>query len=101
MKQIKKSTLGARYVFISPPSMEVLESRLRGRGTEKEESIQKRLAQARNEMEYSKTENVHDLIIVNDDLEQAYKDLEAFIFQTKTQSQDAKDDSQTGVSVQD
>jgi guanylate kinase len=65
--------------------METLESRLRGRGTEKEESIQKRLAQARNEMEYSKTEGVHDLIIVNDDLEQAYKELEAFIFKGETQ----------------
>jgi guanylate kinase len=63
--------------------MEVLESRLRGRGTEKEESIQKRLAQARNEMEYSQTDGVHDLVIVNDDLEQAYKELEAFIFKEK------------------
>lgn len=63
--------------------METLEARLRGRGTEKEESIQKRLAQAKNEMEYSKTDGVHDLIIVNDDLEQAYKELEAFIFQEK------------------
>lgn len=83
VKQIKKSSLGARYVFIAPPSMEELESRLRGRGTEKEESIQKRLLQARNEIEYSETEGVHDLIIVNGDLEQAYKDLEAFIFKGK------------------
>lgn len=83
VKQIKNSSLSARYVFISPPSMDILESRLRGRGTEKEESIQKRLAQARNEMEYSKTDGVHDLIIVNDDLEQAYKELEAFIFKEK------------------
>lgn len=63
--------------------MEELESRLRGRGTEKEESIQKRLAQARNELEYSKTDGAHDLIIVNDDLEVAYKALEAFIFKKK------------------
>jgi guanylate kinase len=84
VKQIKNSSLGARYVFIAPPSMEALESRLRGRGTEKEESIQKRLAQAKNELEYSKTEGVHDLIIVNDDLELAYKELEAFIFAEKT-----------------
>jgi guanylate kinase len=83
VKQIKNSSLSARYVFIAPPSMETLEARLRGRGTEKEESIQKRLAQANNEMEYSKTDGVHDLIIVNDDLEQAYKELEAFIFKEK------------------
>lgn len=63
--------------------MEELESRLRSRGTEKEESVQKRLAQARNELEYSKTDGAHDLIIVNDDLEEAYKALEAFIFKKK------------------
>ncbi|KAJ3477574.1 hypothetical protein NLG97_g8803 [Lecanicillium saksenae] len=48
--------------------------------TETEASIQKRLAQANNELEYSKTPGVHDLIIVNDDLETAYKELDAFIY---------------------
>jgi guanylate kinase len=81
--------------------MSVLESRLRGRGTEKEESVQKRLAQARNELEYSKTAGAHDLIIVNDDLETAYKELEEFIFKKKTQEQGAKDENAAGVSVQD
>jgi len=84
VKQIKKSSIEARYVFISPPSMSTLESRLRGRGTEKEESIQNRLAQAENEMEYSQTPGAHDLIIVNDDLEKAYQELESFIFKNKT-----------------
>ena len=82
VKQIKNSDISARYVFISPPKpeLETLEKRLRGRGTEKEESIQKRLEQAKLEMEYSKTEGVHDLIIENDDLETAYKELEDFVF---------------------
>jgi guanylate kinase len=81
--------------------MPVLEKRLRGRGTEKEESIQKRLAQARNELEYSKTPGVHDLIIVNDDLEKAYTELEDFVFKKRTQFQDAKDGGAAGESVQD
>ena len=101
MKQIKKSDIEARYVFIAPPSTEILESRLRGRGTEKEESIQKRLEQAKLEMEYSKTEGVHDLIIVNDDLEKAYQELEGFVFVKRTKEQSAKDESKAGVSVQD
>ena len=101
MKQIKNSDIEARYVFIAPPSMEILESRLRGRGTEKEESVQKRLAQAKLEMEYSKTKGVHDLIIVNDDLEKAYQELEDFVFIKRTQEQGAKDESKAGVSVQD
>ncbi|CZS90231.1 probable guanylate kinase [Rhynchosporium agropyri] len=81
VKQIKNSHLSARYIFIAPPSMAELERRLRNRGTEKEESIQKRLAQAENEMAYSRVEGVHDLIIVNEDLEEAYEKLERFIFE--------------------
>ncbi|KAL2128959.1 hypothetical protein VTI74DRAFT_8413 [Chaetomium olivicolor] len=80
VKQIKASGFPARYVFIAPPSEEELERRLRSRGTEKEESIQKRLKQAKVELEYSKIEGVHDRIIVNDDLEKAYKELEEFVF---------------------
>lgn len=82
--------------------MNTLESRLRGRGTEKEESIKKRLAQAENEMAYSRTPNAHDLIIVNDDLEKAYEQLENFIFLAKrTQDQETSEDKMAGVSVQD
>ena len=81
--------------------MTVLEKRLRGRGTEKEESIQKRLAQARLELEYSKTPGAHDLIIVNDDLENAYTELEQFVFKKRTQEQDAKDEGAEDVSVED
>lgn len=90
--------------------MAILESRLRNRGTEKEDSIQKRLAQAKNELEYSEVEGVHDLIIVNDDLEEAYKKLEEFVFKgdgqggeegRKTQEQDAKDGGKAGESVLD
>lgn len=63
VKQIKQSGMDARYVFVAPPSEDVLEQRLRGRGTEKEESVQKRLKQAKLELEYSKTPGVHDLIV--------------------------------------
>lgn len=80
VKQIKNSSISARYVFIAPPSMPELEKRLRGRGTEKEESVQKRLLQAEKELEYSKVEGVHDVIIVNDNLDKAYVELENFIW---------------------
>ncbi|KAL2112046.1 hypothetical protein VUR80DRAFT_8723 [Thermomyces stellatus] len=81
VKQIKASGINARYVFIAPPSEEILEQRLRNRGTETEDSIQKRLRQAKNELEFSKTPGAHDIIIVNDDLETAYKELENFLYQ--------------------
>ncbi|PKY09075.1 guanylate kinase [Aspergillus campestris IBT 28561] len=73
------SGVDARYVFIRPPSIEALEARLRGRGTEREEDIRKRLAQARRELEYAE-QGVHDRVIVNDDLDRAYKELEEFVF---------------------
>lgn len=77
VKQIQKSDLKCKFLFLQPPSVEVLEQRLRGRATDKEEAIQKRLAQAKNEMEYAKT-GVHDKIVVNDDLEKAYQEVKEF-----------------------
>lgn len=63
---------------MQPPSVEVLEKRLRGRGTDKEEDIMVRLKQAEKEIEFSKTPGVHDKIIVNDDLEKAWEEFRAF-----------------------
>ncbi|KAK5997214.1 Guanylate kinase [Cladobotryum mycophilum] len=80
VKQMKKSGISARYVFVAPPSVEQLEARLRGRGTEKEESIRDRMTQAEKEIEFSKTPGIHDKIIVNDDLETAYKEFEEFVY---------------------
>ena len=66
----------AATIFILPPSMDVLEQRLRGRGTETEEKIQLRLAQARNEI---KRAGEFEYIITNDDLERAAGDILAII----------------------
>lgn len=100
VKQIKQSSISARYIFIAPPSMSELESRLRGRGTEKEESIVKRLEQAKKELEYSQTDGVHDIIIINQDLDKAFQELKDFIW-NRTQEQSAANGDQAGVSVQD
>lgn len=63
-------------IFILPPSMEALENRLRGRGTETEEKIQKRLAQAKAEI---KRAGEFEYIVTNDDLERAARDILAII----------------------
>lgn len=82
VKQMKANpSIDARYIFISPPNFEALAKRLRGRGTEKDEAIQKRLSQARAELDYAQT-GAHDKIIVNDDLQVAFKELENSIFPT-------------------
>ncbi|CAI8506400.1 unnamed protein product [Hanseniaspora opuntiae] len=79
IKQIPE--LKCRFIFIAPPSIEDLRTRLTSRGTETPESLSKRLAAATAELEYSKEPNAHDIIIVNDDLEKAYSELKNYIFQ--------------------
>ncbi|KAK8175839.1 P-loop containing nucleoside triphosphate hydrolase protein [Phyllosticta citrichinensis] len=68
-----------RFLFLSPPSIAELEKRLRGRGTETEELLQERLKQAEVEMEFARTGGIHDKIVVNDDLERAYKEVRDWI----------------------
>ena len=63
-------------IFILPPSMEVLENRLRGRGTETEEKIQKRMEQARAEIRRA---GEFEYIVTNDNLERAARDILAII----------------------
>lgn len=74
VKRVKKSTIHPYYIFIAPPSMAALEKRLRERGTESEDSILIRSANARAEVEYGTPENF-DFVVVNDDLEEAFKRL--------------------------
>ncbi|HCM40522.1 MAG: guanylate kinase [Bdellovibrionales bacterium GWB1_52_6] len=63
-------------VFISPPSLQVLEQRLRARGTDKEETILKRLRNAKAEMD---RKNEFDLVVINDSLDRAYEELRAAV----------------------
>ncbi|CAG61457.1 uncharacterized protein GVI51_K06105 [Nakaseomyces glabratus] len=80
VKAVKTKDLNARFLFVAPPSMDDLKARLQGRGTETDESLQKRLAAADAEMEYANS-GAHDKIIVNDDLDKAYNELKQFIFE--------------------
>ena len=73
-KQVKKIFPDAVTIFILPPSMEILEKRLRGRGTDSEEVIEKRLAGAA--LEISQAPHF-EYVIVNDDFETAADDLYA------------------------
>ncbi|KAG0245712.1 hypothetical protein BGX31_006386 [Mortierella sp. GBA43] len=77
--QVKKTDLNAYYISVQPPSIEELERRLRSRGTEKEEAVKSRLLAAQGELEYAQQEGSFDGIIVNDNLEEAYKQLKAHI----------------------
>lgn len=72
--QVKACMPESVSIFILPPSFEELENRLRGRGTETPEKIEKRLAAAKHEMEMAHT---YDYRIINDDLDAAYEKLRA------------------------
>ena len=71
-RQVKKVLPESIMIFVAPPSLSVLEKRLRQRKTESEEKIAIRLENAKKEMALS---SEYDRIIVNDDLEQACKEL--------------------------
>ena len=77
VRSVKKSSLEPLYVFIAPPSKEALEDRLRGRGTEKEEDIVKRLTNAQAELDYGLEEGNFDRVFTNDDLDETFQDLAA------------------------
>ncbi len=72
--QVKQKLPGAIAVFVMPPSCADLELRIRARGQDSEDEIQRRLERARQEMlSYSS----YDFAIVNDDLERAGREVQA------------------------
>lgn len=63
-------------VFIMPPSLEVMEKRLRARGTDSEEAIKTRVAKAAEEMTYAAK---FDAVLVNDVLEESFEKAERLV----------------------
>ncbi|BGP16042.1 hypothetical protein JCM10213_006822 [Rhodosporidiobolus nylandii] len=90
VKLIKQNhpQLNPLYVFISPPSLASLKTRLTGRGTESAESMSARLAAAVGELEYAKS-GAFDVVVVNDDLERAYNVLKEVVIDGKKDAGDA------------
>ena len=70
--QVKALMPEALTVFLAPPSLEALEQRLRGRGTESEEKILSRLETAKNELLLAPS---YDFTVVNDDVDRAAREL--------------------------
>ena len=63
-------------LFINPPSMEILEARLRARATDNEESLQKRLSKVKWELSFEKE---FDKVIVNDTFENAFSQVDKIV----------------------
>ncbi|XP_066847462.1 guanylate kinase isoform X3 [Anser cygnoides] len=90
VKNIKRTDLNPIYISVQPPSMDVLEKRLRDRQTETEESLLKRLSAARVDLELSKEPGLFDLVIVNDDLEKAYSELKEVLLKEIQKTQESR-----------
>jgi guanylate kinase len=75
-RQIKAKLPEAVAVFILPPSMAELERRLRSRASDASEALDRRLANARSEIEHYP---FFDYLIVNDDIQLAHKKLDAIV----------------------
>ena len=74
--QVKNKMGNAVLIFILPPSIEELEKRLRGRGTESEEAIQKRLNTVKSEMVNAEH---FDYKVINDEVDRAVEEIEKII----------------------
>lgn len=70
--------LDAKFIFIAPPSVDVLRERLAGRGTETPETLERRFQNAKAELEYGYSGNF-DAIIVNDNLDRACEEFEKVV----------------------
>ncbi|XP_032093271.1 guanylate kinase isoform X2 [Thamnophis elegans] len=90
VRNIKKTDLNPIYISVQVPSIEILEKRLRERQTETEESLQKRLQAAATDMELSKEAGLFDMIIINDDLEEAYTKLKNILAEEIEKVQESK-----------
>ena len=75
-RQIHEKMPDAVKIFIIPPSLEELEKRLKGRGTDTERAIEARLIRARQEYQEA---DFYDYLIINDDADKAAKELSAII----------------------
>jgi len=84
---IRKQMPDAVSIFIVPPSRAELERRIRGRGQDSSEEIERRLQRARLEME---SFALYDFIVVNDDLERAGREVQAIGLGTRCRSGNAR-----------
>ena len=77
--QVKKIIPEAVLIFLLPPSMKTLETRLRDRGTDSDEVISRRLNMAKDEMKYA---NRYNFQVINYHLEHTVKEIMAIIHNT-------------------
>ena len=79
-QKVADGKIGANFMFIYPPSFEVLAARLQGRGTESKEQVEKRLNTAKKELEFGKKSGLFPHELVNDNFEASFKEFKEVLF---------------------
>jgi guanylate kinase len=79
--QVRKKYPEGVFIFVLPPSMKELKSRIVGRGSETKESLEKRFSSAYEEIDYVKK---YDYYIINDTVEEAVQKFESIISAEKS-----------------
>ncbi len=88
-QQVRRLIEGCRSIFILPPSKQALHDRLQGRGQDSEEIIQKRMAEARDEMSHF---NEYDFLIINDDFDTALTEFKSIIISERSRIEKQSED---------
>ena len=79
IKTIHQKKIPCNFVFILPPSLEILKERLKGRGSETEESLAKRLKIAEEEINFGNKSGIFQKIFVNDDFDKFYEEVKKYL----------------------
>ncbi|KER31949.1 hypothetical protein T265_01884 [Opisthorchis viverrini] len=77
-----QSPFNTKFILIRPPSIESLEQRLRERNTETDETLRLRIQRARQDIEFAESpagRSLFNKVVINNDLDTAYADLEEFL----------------------
>ncbi len=79
--QVAEKVPDATFILIAPPSMDALESRLTGRGSETPQQIEKRLGEAESELRLAGESGIYQHKVINDDLDAAIEQVAVAINQ--------------------
>ena len=91
-RQVRERGLEVRTVFVMPPSLDVLERRLRGRSKDPEPAIQRRLEVARQEVAVF---SEYDYLVINDELDSAVRRLRSIVVAERARLQRMRGEAET------
>ena len=79
IEKLRSTNFNPIYIFIQPPNLQVLKSRLQGRKSETEESLNLRISRVQEELDYGAVPGNFHKVIVNENLPISYKEFKEFV----------------------